>query len=264
MKWPSPSRMAWLFGIAGLLVGTAMFAPASWLAAGVAAATDDKVQLVNTHGTVWRGKGDLVLTGGSGSRTLTALPKGIHWQMGLTWSQSQPAFELNLSAPCCTPEVLGAVVLPGLSSSTVRINAPRSQWPAQLLAGLGTPWNTLQLDGLLTVETRKFEMNWTKGRLMADGQLAIEAVDVSSRVATIRPLGTYRVEMSASKETQQAVILLQTERGALELEGDGMWVGGRLRFEGEASAAPGKEAALNNLLNILGRRRGPISVIRIG
>ncbi|GAA6143294.1 type II secretion system protein N [Hydrogenophaga sp. 5NK40-0174] len=264
MRWPSPSRLAWLFGIAGVVIGTVMFAPASWLAAAVMSATQNKVQLVNARGTIWRGHADLVLTGGDGSRTLTALPKGVHWQMGLRWATSQPAFEVKLSAPCCTPEVLNALILPGFSSSTVRVHAPRSQWPAQLLAGLGTPWNTLQLDGMLTVEARRFELNWAKGRLIADGNVRLEAVDVSSRVATIRPLGSYRVEVSASRQSQQAVILLQTERGALELEGDGMWVGGRLRFEGEASAAPGKETALNNLLNILGRRRGPISVIKIG
>ena len=43
-----------------------------------------------------------------------------------------------------------------------------------------------------------------------------------------------------------------------------MWVGGRLRFSGEASASPEREAALANLLNIIGRRQGSRSVIQIG
>ena len=42
------------------------------------------------------------------------------------------------------------------------------------------------------------------------------------------------------------------------------WVGGRLRFRGEASAAPEREAALVNLLNIIGRRSGARSLIAIG
>ena len=38
----------------------------------------------------------------------------------------------------------------------------------------------------------------------------------------------------------------------------------RLRFEGVASAAPEREAALANLLNIIGRRSGARSIITIG
>jgi general secretion pathway protein N len=37
-----------------------------------------------------------------------------------------------------------------------------------------------------------------------------------------------------------------------------------VRFRGEAVAAPGDEPALNNLLNIIGRRNGARSVISIG
>jgi general secretion pathway protein N len=38
----------------------------------------------------------------------------------------------------------------------------------------------------------------------------------------------------------------------------------KFRFSGQASAAAGAEAALNNLLNIIGRRQGARSVISIG
>jgi general secretion pathway protein N len=37
-----------------------------------------------------------------------------------------------------------------------------------------------------------------------------------------------------------------------------------LRFRGEATAAEGDEGALDNLLNIIGRRQGARSVISIG
>ena len=39
---------------------------------------------------------------------------------------------------------------------------------------------------------------------------------------------------------------------------------GRLRFKGDAQAAAGREEALTNLLNIMGRRQGPRSVFNIG
>ena len=50
----------------------------------------------------------------------------------------------------------------------------------------------------------------------------------------------------------------------LRLSGNGQWVGGRLRFRGEARADAGSEAMLNNLLNIIGRRQGALSVLAIG
>ena len=59
-------------------------------------------------------------------------------------------------------------------------------------------------------------------------------------------------------------MLLTTTSGALQLSGNGQFAAGRLRFRGQASAAPGSEAALNNLLNIIGRRQGAQSVISIG
>ena len=57
---------------------------------------------------------------------------------------------------------------------------------------------------------------------------------------------------------------LSTLQGPLLLSGQGQWVGQRLRFTGEARATPEREAALSNLLNIIGRRNGARSVISIG
>jgi general secretion pathway protein N len=49
----------------------------------------------------------------------------------------------------------------------------------------------------------------------------------------------------------------------LQLSGQGEWAP-RLRFRGQASATPEAEAALANLLNIIGRRQGAVSLISIG
>jgi general secretion pathway protein N len=59
-------------------------------------------------------------------------------------------------------------------------------------------------------------------------------------------------------------VLLTTREGALQLNGSGQWTGVALRFNGEASAAPGSEEALANLLNIIGRREGARSLITLG
>jgi len=62
----------------------------------------------------------------------------------------------------------------------------------------------------------------------------------------------------------QASLRLETLEGSLQLAGTGEWVGQRLHFRGEATAVPGSEGALANLLNIIGRRSGERSLISIG
>ena len=84
---------------------------------------------------------------------------------------------------------------------------------------------------------------------------------VSSRLSSLRPIGSYQLKLSGG----EAVALdLSTLEGSLRLSGSGQWVGGRLRFNGEASAAPGLEAQLANLLNIIGRRQGDRAIISFG
>jgi general secretion pathway protein N len=56
---------------------------------------------------------------------------------------------------------------------------------------------------------------------------------------------------------------LSTLEGALQLSGKGQWVHQRLQLQGEASAREDAQAALSNLLNVLGQRRGNSSVLNI-
>ena len=90
---------------------------------------------------------------------------------------------------------------------------------------------------------------------------AAPARNVASRLSTLRPMGSYRITLQGGTP---ATLRLDTLAGSLQLSGTGQWVGDRLRFRGEASAAPDREAALANLLNIIGRRSGPRSIISIG
>ena len=137
----------------------------------------------------------------------------------------------------------------------------RSQWPAALLAGLGTPWNTLQFDGDLLLDTRALSVEWVQGRLAIAGRAELTAQQLSSRLSTLRPMGSYRITVLGGATP---ALQLETLEGSLQLSGSGQWVGSRLRFTGTASAAPESESALSNLLNIVGRRSGPRSIITIG
>ena len=261
-RWPL--RLAWLGGCLGLLLAVLVFAPARWLAEALHTASEGQVQLVNARGSVWRGQADLLLTGGEGSRSLSALPQGLRWRLAPAWASGQPAVAVKLITPCCSPEPLDILLLPGWQGMELRLAAFSSQWPAVLLVGLGTPWNTLRPDGQLALRSSGLSVRQVQGRVNLQGGLTVDALDMASRLSTLRPLGSYRLELQAAADGHNATLNLSTLRGGLRLQGSGQWVGGRLRFQGEAQAAPGRESALDNLLNILGRRQGPRSILNIG
>jgi len=58
--------------------------------------------------------------------------------------------------------------------------------------------------------------------------------------------------------------LVAVASGALLIDGRGLIGATGVRIRAEAHAAPGSEAALNNLLNLIGRRNGASSAISIG
>lgn len=263
---PNPwiPRLAWFGALIGVLIALLVFAPARWLAQAIDSTTGGQIQLVNARGTVWNGQADLLFTGGDGSRTQTALPQGVQWQLTPRIVSTGPGLGVTLRAPCCTPQPLRLGLMPGLGTVAVRVEALTSQWPADLLVGLGTPWNTLRIEGQLALQSPGLNLRWDKGRAHLEGSLVLDALDIASRVSTQRPLGSYRIDLQATADGNSANIVLSTLRGALQVQGSGQWVGGRLRFEGFGEAAPDREAALSNLLNIMGRRQGPRSVFKIG
>ena len=261
-RWTT--RTAWLAAFAGLTMAAVLFAPARWLGAALAWSTHNQVRLVNARGSLWRGQGDLLLTGGEGSRTESALPQGLRWRLNPSWADSRPAIALQLETPCCSPNPMGLQWIPGWKGFTLRVAAFESQWPAVLLTGLGTPWNTLRPEGQLVVQSGGFSVQMLRGQLSLHGGLRVDALDLTSRLSTLRPLGSYRVNLEATPDGNSAQLQLSTLRGGLQLQGNGQWIGGRLRFQGEARAAAGRENALENLLNIIGRRRGPRSILKVG
>jgi len=257
----APARAPWGWALAGaalgvLAVGLAA-APARWLAAGVARASGAQVQLHDARGTVWDGSAQLVLTGGAGSQDRAALPARVHWQLRPAWLGAR----VRLQTACCTPEPLALHLRAGWRALQLRLEDGRSQWPAAVLAGLGTPWNTLQPQGQLQLATKGLRLAWADGRLQLAGSARLDALAMSSRLSTLRPMGSYRLALHGGEAPQ---LQLSTLDGALLLSGSGHWVGQRLRFSGEARAAPGREGALANLLNIIGRRSGARSLITLG
>ena len=245
----------------GLVVGSLVFAPARWLGSWVQQSSNGQLQLQEAHGTVWTGSARLLLTGGAGSQDQATLPGRLQWQLRPALTGGAAGLVLQLRADCCLLQPWTWRLSPHWGGGQVVLSDSVSQWPAQWLSGLGTPWNTIAAQGQLALSTQALTLNWSAGRLQLAGRAQLDALELSSRLSTLRPMGSYRLTLSGGATPGLQLVTL---KGALQLSGQGQWVGNRLRFVGEASAAPESLAALSNLLNIIGRRDGARSIIKVG
>lgn len=254
----------------GGLVALVAYAPAAWLAGAVASGSGERFQLADARGTVWSGSGTPVLTGGPGSRDASALPGRLHWKLRLDGA----ALRLSAEHACCINGSLNLRLVPSFSGVRVELLPPAAgqaigQWPAAWLVGLGTPWNTLTPGGALQFSSPGLSLQKVGNAWRLTGRADIELNAFSSRISTLDVLGSYRLSVSGDAASgQPANIMLSTTSGALQLSGTGQWLGpgaaSQVRFRGSANAAPGQEAVLNNVLNIIGRRQGPVAIISIG
>ena len=254
----STRRWALLGLLFGVLVAVVTWAPARWLASVVQDVSQSRIRLEQPRGTVWNGTALLALSGGSGSSDTVALPGFVNWRIRPSWG----GLRMDLSASCCTPKPLQINARAvGLSGLHIGMSDNQSNWPTSLLVGLGTPWNTLQLQGQLAVRSQGLTLDMTRTQLTLVGQIVVDAMQVSSRLSTLKPMGSYSVTVQGGSTP---TVQLQTLDGSLELSGNGQWVGSRLRFDGVATAQPDRIEAVSNLLNIIGRRNGAQSIIQVG
>jgi len=253
----APWSWAVMAAVLGFLAGSLVYAPARWLQEAALVFSQGQLVLTDSQGSVWQGSAQLALSGGGSSRDQVRLPGRVRWTLAPRWD----AIRMALRADCCLVQPLMLDFRPSWGGWSVQVLANESSWPMGLLAGLGTPWNTLQLQGRVLVSTSGVRLASTLQRTRFDGALRIQALQVSSRLSTLRPLGSYQLELQGGDVPQ---LVLSTLQGSLQLSGQGTWSSARLHFDGEASAAAGFDGELSNLLNIIGRRSGARSHITLG
>ena len=291
-------RLALVGAAIGLLLGVIAALPASLLANAVASATGDQFLLAEAEGTIWSGSAITVLTGGAGSHDASVLPTRLEWTLRPRWN----GVSLHLTQDCCLahgmdlslrrtldawqvnvigPDERGQQtagidkVTPGMGGADAAALAaatPLGQWPMGWLEGRGFPWNTIHPGGVLTLSTHNLSFALKGGHWSTLGSAQVEIRQASSRLTTLDSLGTYRVLIQPDPSTQirpgdgatRDLIWISTLDGALLIDGRGLIGATGVRIRAEAHAAAGSEAALNNLLNLIGRRNGALSVISIG
>lgn len=253
----APWRTAAIAACVGAVLAVVLFAPAAWLARAIDVGSDGRLVLADPQGSVWRGSAQLLLTGGHGSSDAASLPGRVDWTLSPAWHGAR----MSLNLPCCAAQALQLAMKPGWARSVMEISPVKVNLPAPWLSGLGAPWNTLDPQGQLILNTQALQVMLISGRMRLEGQLTLDLLAMSSRLSTLSPLGDYRLTIAGG---DVPTLALQTLQGALQLSGSGQLVGSRIRFTGEASAAPEQQDALSNVLNIIGRRQGAKSIISLG
>ena len=238
----------WLAAILlAVLLTVLMFLPASWLGSMVEDQTGGRLTLGDAQGTLWRGSAFLGGAPGAGGAVTPLLPGRFSWRLSPLVLFGQTDLQLE------NPDALSQPVTVSGSWSRWQVSPAALQLPAEGLAGLGAPLNTLAPSGRVQLSWSTLALSRQQGAVAIEGRTVLALTDMGSRMAPVKPLGSY--EMSMDWKGQQASLVLSTVRGALLLSGNGALERGRFQFSGQAQAADGYEETLGNLLNLLGQRR---------
>lgn len=240
--------LLWLVPVVlAVLVTVVAFLPASWLGPMVERQTGGRLTLGDAQGTLWNGSAFIGGAPGEGGMVTPLLPGRFAWRL------SPLVLFGSVSMTLENPQALARPVRIEGSWSQWEVSSGELMLPAEGLAGLGAPLNTLAPSGTIRLVWNQLDLLRQPNTVAVQGRTVLSLSDMGSRMAPIRPLGSY--EMAFDWRGSQADLNLRTVRGALVLSGAGALQNGRLRFSGQASAAEGYEETLGNMLNLLGQRR---------
>ena len=242
----------------GCLCAVMWFAPAQWLADGLSQATHGRMQLRQVRGSVWQGSAQWLLASGTDAKNGLALPQRIRWHLT---PQSLLNWQLRLQADCCSTEPVLLNLQAQWQALHISLHSPDSTWPASWVSGLGAPWNTIGLQGQIHIQPSQLHWQWRNNQWQLQGQAQLTLRGMSCDLSTLKPLGSYVLELQGG---DVPAVKLHTTQGGLQLEGNGTWQQGQFRFQGQASAQPGFEDVLSNLLGVLGQREGDKTILHIG
>lgn len=223
------------------------FCPAAWMASLLESSTAGRLTLGDPQGTLWRGS---AFIGGapSGRDPVTPLLPGR-----FSWSLSPLLLLGQVDITLENPEALSQPIALTGSWTQWQLGPGSIMLPAERLAGLGAPLNTVAPAGQMRLSWGLMQLTRQEKHIDVNGRLTLDMNDIASRLSPIKPLGAYQMLMDWSG--QDAQLNLTSVKGPLLLSGTGAIQGGRFQFSGKAEAEAGHEEKLGNLLNMLGQRR---------
>ena len=243
-------NLLWVWAVAALLMVMATVIdklPASWLAPWLEQQTQGRLSLGDPQGSVWHGSAFLGGASSGNEPLVPLLPGRFRWHLS-------PLLLLGrLDATIQNSRALDAPVNFTGNWRQWEVGPGSVQWPAQQLAALGAPLNTLRPSGQMRLSWSELTLLSSGGSLQIDGRMQLDMTEIASALSPVKPLGAYRMQFDW--QGNRAAITLKSLSGPLLLEGSGAIVNGRLQFSGQAWAQEGHEKKLAILLNLLGQRR---------
>jgi len=231
-------RWLWLFA---LFAGVVLIwnYPVYAVQGHIETASEGRVRVLSSSGSVWSGQMQLGLSDGS---QVYAIPEALNWQLHLGRQGSWVAMEI------AHPKLAQPLHL-GFNAAGISVGGGEVRLPASWLTALGAPFNTIRPEGLL-------QLSWAQWQSDKTMQATLRWLDAQSALASIRPLGEYVITVTGTPGTQTEMTLTTT-KGPLMLEGSGRWTRGqRFAFNGYASAQERSKDALTGLLSQMGRLEG--------
>ena len=234
-----------LAGVLGAAITVLAFLPAAYLNPVIEKQTKGRFSLGDAQGTVWQGSAFIGSAAGANEAITPLLPGRFGWRIS-------PLLLLgSVKVKLVNPDALSNAVFVTGSWRELNISPAAIALPAERLASLGAPLNTIQPSGKMRLSWQNLALNLTQGMVGITGQMDLAMQDIASRLSPVKPLGDYNLNFSW--RDQVATVLLSTSKGSMLLEGSGRFKNGRLQFSGTAQAAAGQEEKLANLLNLLGQ-----------
>ncbi len=243
-------KRALLWALAALLTAALTLLvclPAAMVGQAIEKQTDGRLTLGDAQGTLWRGSAFIGGAASSNGAVTPLLPGRFSWRVSPLVLLGQVDVRLENAEALSQPvEVRG-------SWSQWQLSPGAMVLPAENLAGLGAPLNTIAPSGKMTLSWTVMAIERQGREVAVNGHTTMLLTDIGSRLSPLKPLGTY--ELAMDWRGAQAQLNLATVRGPLVLDGKGTIDKGRLRFSGSAKAADGYDDTLANLLTMLGQRR---------
>lgn len=240
--------LAWsLAGTCCALLTVLAFLPASWLGVLLEENTAGRLTLGDAQGTLWRGSGYIGAASGKNDPLTPLFPGRFSWRLSPMLLLGRFDAELDNAAALSLP---------------VRISGNWNQWqvshadillPAERLAALGAPLNTVQPSGQMHLSWQALQLIHQDGKIEMTGTIKLAMRDMASRLSPLKPLGSY--DLSLDWHGREASVTLSTVNGPMLLSGSGLFSKGRLQFSGTAQGEPERQEQLANLLSLLGQPR---------
>lgn len=233
--------------LCSVLIVTLVFFPVRLLVPYLEAQTQGRITLGDAQGTLWQGSAFIGSAAASGTPITPLLPGRFEWRVSPLLLLAIVDLELR------NPEALSAPLKVTGTWRSLLIHPAAITLPAERLASLGAPFNTLRPSGRMQLGWQALRVTLQQGAPQLSGKMDLQLHDIASRLSPIKPLGAYNLGLVWQEQT--AAVSLTTLHGPLLLDGAGTLHNGHLTFSGTAQAAAGQEERLANLLNLLGQHR---------